>query len=621
MSVALASLSPLAPKGSTLLDPAWLAQLGWTDSAVPCDHGLVIPAYLDFDPSLPQELIERYPAARAVMSEAAESMDLSLGRLVELCSPCFLDPELGRDERLARFMLNRSAWLALVTALYAQFQSEYALPVRPAVLLGNSWGFFAGLVLSGAVDLAGARQLLCAWVLDAAESSSEELVALELGAESVELVEGAVEVPGELEIFHAKWSPTDRSRLRVSLSGTPRAVERALAAVERDGRFREPRSYTPYVASPFHTPRVGADAHRLRAALACVETRDPALPLVCGRSDRYLITTAAGVREELEHTLRNPVRWDRMEKRAQALGVSRFLVLARRPVRAPRAAADGATRCERLLVESLATSRSAKRALLTGVGLERPCVHREAMVAQLVEAVRTGARIVLLDGDSGAGKSVLCRELRARLAAVGIQALHLHGGNFARPGAFERLEQELLSAEGRGAVPEVLELTDHQALAALLERFRTLRRGSSQTITIDGAYLEKESGREPGGMVELGPDDVLLLEGNVTMHADIAPFLDLAMLVVVDRGRDIDASRVVQRARGRGRGGREQEDVYRRSVRCYRRPLMDRHIASTIHLFDLVLDNSEPEAPVLMAVPGCEGPALAGALEPAALVA
>jgi hypothetical protein len=131
MSVSLASPRTLVSPRSL---PPGLFPFGHgapVATLVPGGHGLVVPAYLDFDPRLPLELVERHPAARAVMLDAAQEMGVSLERLLEMVSPLYLAPELSADDRLARFLRNRSAWLAFVAALYTQFQSEFAIPVRP----------------------------------------------------------------------------------------------------------------------------------------------------------------------------------------------------------------------------------------------------------------------------------------------------------------------------------------------------------------------------------------------------------------------------------------------------------------------------------------------------------
>ena len=80
------------------------------------------------------------------------------------------------------------------------------------------------------------------------------------------------------------------------------------------------------VAGAFHTHHMGPAVEALRAAVANVQVRDPALPILSNR-DGAVVNTGADWLERMCTQVSAPVRWDRCMRTMSSLGATAFLEL------------------------------------------------------------------------------------------------------------------------------------------------------------------------------------------------------------------------------------------------------------------------------------------------------
>jgi [acyl-carrier-protein] S-malonyltransferase len=244
-----------------------------------------------------------HPAGRSVLEEASEVLGYDV-------------VEAARDEdRLVDTAVVQPALFACDLAAFRVLEAE---GVRFSAAAGHSLGEFVALVAAGATDL---RPTLEAVVErgramhEAGERVPGAMSAL-VGISPQDAAE-IVRVAGRGDVLTVA---NENSPKQTVVSGTVAAVERA----EELARSRKARVVRLNVAGAFHSPLMQPAAGRVREAIARLEFRAPAMPVVPNASGRPTSQPAA-LRDLLSRHIVSPVKWERSIRAMAEAGVDVFV--------------------------------------------------------------------------------------------------------------------------------------------------------------------------------------------------------------------------------------------------------------------------------------------------------
>src|SRR5919106_3124021 len=222
---------------------------------------------------------------RAVLDEASAVLGYDV---IEAC----------RDEaRLADTAVVQPALFACDLAAYRVLESE---GVRFGMGAGHSLGEFVALVAAGATDFRPTLETVVERgraMHEAGELVPGAMSAL-VGISPAEADE-IVRVAGRGDVLTVA---NENSPKQTVVSGTVAAVERA----EEMARSRKAREVRLNVAGAFHSPLMQPAAGRVREAIARLEFRAPAMPVVPNASGRPTSQPAA-LRDLLSRHIVSPV--------------------------------------------------------------------------------------------------------------------------------------------------------------------------------------------------------------------------------------------------------------------------------------------------------------------------
>jgi [acyl-carrier-protein] S-malonyltransferase len=240
------------------------------------------------------ELAKAYPAARAVFEEVDAALSQSLSRLM------WDGPE-------AELTLTENAQPALMAVSLAAMRilSDKGLELsdRVACVAGHSLGEYSALAASGALSLADTARLLKTRgrAMQQAVPVGKGAMAALLGADLAQAQELA-RAAAEGEVCEAA---NDNAPGQVVISGAKSAIDRAIALAPK---FGARRAVLLPVSAPFHCALMQPAADVMRGALAKVEIKTPAVPLVANVLAAP-ITDPEAIRAKLVEQVTSMVRW------------------------------------------------------------------------------------------------------------------------------------------------------------------------------------------------------------------------------------------------------------------------------------------------------------------------
>lgn len=580
-------------------------------AGVPADCGydqpryaVIVPATCSFAGGLGKLLVDRHPVVRRLVGDAAEYLEITPDELLAPLDDGHRDARLlsaGRDERWLHYVRVAQVSLPLIQGLWIVLQESYGFRTPPAVLIGNSRGLFGALLLAGAIDLIDALALFTTRAEITSERWDDSLRVLHAETEAFEELGARLsDIDGGAAVFHVRRS-AGGGRL-VSFVGSTGEIVRTVRELE-DLLVPGTRNIlSPLLPVPFHTPLMGDCAARYGRSGILDRIGAPRIP-VLGGAPSALLTSSKELRAEVVESLVSIVRWDRTIDAVRAMALDHCVLLPKHERGSQAARARQYPLCIHP-VGDVQTVRAFKRVLLDSS--QRVAEVRTAARASWAVRCFTGPdrAVVLLDGYSGAGKSHLLEAMARELTDAGRPCVTIHGGDFLRRDVADPVKHALLASRGEARFElDGAKLTDYGKLTAFLDAARSIRRGSRPpgTVVLRRLYYDKSPTGFFDREIHLDRTTVVLIEGNVLLSAELAPWIDTSVLVVTDRFADVDIERVIQRARSRDRSSGDETARYRDAVLHYRRPLVDRHVEQTIGLFDFVLDNTDLDAPVLIA--------------------
>ena len=210
-------------------------------------------------------LAEAYPAAQAVFDE----VDAALG---EKLSALIWDGEI---EELTLTKNAQPALMATSLATVRALEAEGVTVDQSAFVAGHSLGEYSALAAAGALSLGDAARLL-----RTRGSALQQAVPVGVGAMAALLgldLEAVRAVAAEAAQGEVCEAANDNDPAQVVVSGHKAAVERAVELAKEKGAKR---AVMLPVSAPFHCALMAPAAEVMASALAEVEIKAPAVPVV-----------------------------------------------------------------------------------------------------------------------------------------------------------------------------------------------------------------------------------------------------------------------------------------------------------------------------------------------------
>ena len=240
------------------------------------------------------ELAKAYPAARAVFEEVDAALSHSLSRLI------WEGPE-------AELTLTENAQPALMAVSLAAMRvlgdKGLKLADRVAYVAGHSLGEYSALAAAGALSLGDTARLLKTRgrAMQQAVPVGQGAMAALLGANLAQAQELA-RAAAEGEVCEAA---NDNAPGQVVISGAKTAIDRAVGLAPK---FGARRAVLLPVSAPFHCALMQPAADVMREALAKVDIKAPAVPLVANVLAAP-ISDPEEIRTKLVEQVTSMVRW------------------------------------------------------------------------------------------------------------------------------------------------------------------------------------------------------------------------------------------------------------------------------------------------------------------------
>lgn len=238
-------------------------------------------------------LADAYPAARAVFEEVDEALGERLSALIWE----------GPEDRL---QLTENAQPALMATSLAAMRALESLGVgvsHAAFVAGHSLGEYSALCAAGSLGLADTARLL-----RLRGRAMQDAVPVGVGAMAALLgldVEAARAVAAAAAEGQVCEAANDNAPGQVVVSGDRAAVERA---VKLAGEHGAKRAIMLPVSAPFHCALMAPAAQAMAEALAQVELKAPAVPVVSNVMAEAVDDPAA-IRDLLVRQVTGAVRW------------------------------------------------------------------------------------------------------------------------------------------------------------------------------------------------------------------------------------------------------------------------------------------------------------------------
>src|SRR5215218_6972314 len=255
-------------------------------------------------------LAEAFPQARAVLDEVDAALSHKLSGLMFE----------GPADELTLTANAQPALMAVSLATIRVLEAEAGLDLArdAAFVAGHSLGEYSALAAAGTFSIADAARLL-----RVRGDAMQNATPLGVGAMAALLgldAPAAAEVAREAAEEQVCDVANDNGGAQVVVSGHKAAVERAVALAPGKGAKR---AVMLSVSAPFHCALMAPAAEAMRAALANVAMRPPAVPVVAN-VEAAPLTDPARIRDALVRQVTGTVRWRECVAFMAGQGVDRF---------------------------------------------------------------------------------------------------------------------------------------------------------------------------------------------------------------------------------------------------------------------------------------------------------
>ena len=273
-------------------------------------RALVFPGQGSQAVGMGKALAEAFPRARAVFDEVDAALSQKLSTVMFE----------GPAEELTLTANAQPALMAVSLAVMRVLEAEAGLDLaRDAVFVaGHSLGEYSALAAAGTFSIADTARLLRirGEAMQSATPVGVGAMAALLGLDEA----AAAEVAREGAQGQVCDVANDNGGAQVVVSGHKAAVERAVALAPGKGAKR---AVMLAVSAPFHCALMAPAAEAMRKALAAVEMRPPAVPVVAN-VEAAPLTDPAAIRDALVRQVTATVRWRESVAYMAGQGVDRF---------------------------------------------------------------------------------------------------------------------------------------------------------------------------------------------------------------------------------------------------------------------------------------------------------
>ncbi len=259
-----------------------------------------------------KDLADAFPASRAVFEEVDEALGEKLSALIWE----------GDEETLTLTANAQPALMAVsIAALRALESRGFSLPDKVAYVAGHSLGEYSALAAAGSLSLSDAARLLRLRgnAMQHAVPVGEGAMAAILGLDAAAVEEACREAAATAACQIAN----DNGGGQLVVSGAKEGVEAAARICIDIGAKR---AIMLPVSAPFHSALMAPAAEKMRAALAEVALRAPAVPVVSNVAVAPL-TDPAEIAARLVEQVTGRVRWRETVEFFAANGVTTLVEL------------------------------------------------------------------------------------------------------------------------------------------------------------------------------------------------------------------------------------------------------------------------------------------------------
>jgi [acyl-carrier-protein] S-malonyltransferase len=254
------------------------------------------------------ELAKAHASARAVFDEVDAALDQKLSQIMFE----------GPLETLTLTENAQPALMAVSLAVMRVLENErgFRLPGKVKYVAGHSLGEYSALAAAGAISVADAARLLKTRgrAMQAAVPVGQGAMAALLGVGK----EAAEKLAAEAAQGEACQLANDNEPTQAVISGAKTAIDRAAQLAKAHGV----RRFLPLnVSAPFHCALMQPAADVMAEALAKVEVRAPAVPLIANVLAAP-ISDPTEIRRRLVEQVTGTVRWRECVARMAADGVT-----------------------------------------------------------------------------------------------------------------------------------------------------------------------------------------------------------------------------------------------------------------------------------------------------------
>ncbi|WP_299419992.1 ACP S-malonyltransferase [uncultured Shimia sp.] len=253
-------------------------------------------------------LAEAYPEAKAVFDEVDAALGESLSSLIWE----------GEQETLTLTQNAQPALMATSLAAMKALEAEGVTIAAASCVAGHSLGEYSALAAAGALSIGDTARLLRTRgeAMQAAVPVGEGAMAAILGLDFAAVQEVA-EAAAQGEVCQAA---NDNDPTQVVVSGAKAAVERAAEIAKEKGARR---AVMLPVSAPFHCALMQPAADVMAEALAQVEIKAPAVPVIANVR-AAAVSDPDEIRKLLVEQVTGSVRWRESVQTIAADGVAEF---------------------------------------------------------------------------------------------------------------------------------------------------------------------------------------------------------------------------------------------------------------------------------------------------------
>ncbi len=258
------------------------------------------------------ELAKAFPAAKAVLDEVDAALGQKLSALMEA----------GPEAELTNTENAQPAIMAVSLATFRVLQEAGLKVTDSACVAGHSLGEYSALTAAGTFTIAEASRLLRirGTAMQAAVPAGKGGMVAIIGPDfdAVEEIVREARARGIGEVIEIA---NQNSTNQTVISGSARGMEIAIEVAKEKGAKR---ALPLPVSAPFHCSMMQPAAEKMRVALAAIDLKAPAVPLIANVTAERA-SDPSFIRDLLVQQVTGMVRWVDSVERMKALGVTKVI--------------------------------------------------------------------------------------------------------------------------------------------------------------------------------------------------------------------------------------------------------------------------------------------------------